>query len=63
MEIIITIAIAGAVLFFLVKKTEATKNADCTSCKTCDTDCSVYTPERAMGIKFINLPDEDKTEK
>lgn len=62
MEIIITIAIVGAALFFLVKKIKATKNADCTACKTCDTDCSVYTPERSMGIKFIIHSDEDKPE-
>jgi len=62
MEIIITIAIVGFALFFLVKKIKATKNADCTACKTCDTDCSVYTPERAIGIKFIH-PDEVKNKK
>ena len=63
MEIIITLAIVGVALFFLVKKIKATKNADCTACKTCDTDCSVYTPERAMGIKFIHGPNEEKNKK
>ena len=61
MEIIITIAIVAAALFFLVKKIRATKNADCSACRTCDTDCSIYTPERAMGIEFISREEEKKT--
>lgn len=62
MEIIITIAIVAAALFFLVKKIRATKNADCSTCRTCDTDCSIYTPERAMGIEFINSSTSHKSE-
>jgi hypothetical protein len=61
MEIIITIAIVAAALFFLIRKIRATKNADCSTCRTCDTDCSIYTPERAMGIEFINREEEKKT--
>jgi len=61
MEIIITIAIVAAALFFLIRKIRATKNADCSTCRTCDTDCSIYTPERAMGIEFINCEEEKKT--
>ncbi|WP_312651100.1 FeoB-associated Cys-rich membrane protein [Proteiniclasticum sp.] len=54
MEIVITIAIVAAAVYFLVKKIKATKAADCTTCSACSTDCSVYTPERAMGIEFIS---------
>lgn len=61
MEIIITIAIAGTALFILVKKIRATKNADCSTCKSCETDCSIYTPERARGIAFISSETEKKT--
>lgn len=61
MEIIITIAIVAAALFFLIRKIRATKNADCSTCRTCDTDCSICTPERAMGIEFINHEEEKKT--
>lgn len=59
MEIIITIAIVSAAIYFLVSKIRATKNADCTTCSSCSTDCSVYTPERAMGIEFINKTGKD----
>ncbi len=62
MEIVITIAIVGAALFFLGKKIKATKNADCSTCRSCDTDCSVYTPERAKGIEFINKTNNNKNE-
>lgn len=54
MEIIITIAIVAAAIYFLAKKIKATKAADCTTCSSCSTDCSIYTPERAMGIEFIS---------
>ena len=54
MEIIITIGIVGAAIYFLVRKIKATKEADCTTCSSCSTDCTVYTPERAKSIAFIN---------
>jgi len=54
MEFIITAAIAAAALFFLVKKVKATSQGDCSGCSACDTDCSIYTPERAKGIEFIS---------
>lgn len=59
MEIIITAAIAGAAIYFLINKIKATKAADCTTCSACSTDCSVYTPERAKGIEFINKSSKD----
>lgn len=53
MEIIITAAIVAVALFVLIRKVKATSKGDCTGCSACDTDCSIYTPERAQGIEFI----------